>query len=1022
MRTNYSEIEITAQQAESLALQYYGLNGSAKKLPGYVDFNFHIKTDNDKAYTLKVSRPNTDQQTIAYQAALMQYLAKSKTPLDLPEIIIAKNGETSIHLGNGRFLRLLKWVPGRTLKCINPRSPNLLESWGKTAGILSRHLQGFDHPAAHRFDAWNPSETLFAKKYRNYIKEKEQLAIADYFWNLFEQSALPYLPESRKSVNHNDVHEQNLLASNDLKNPTITGVIDFGDALYTETINELAIACAYAAMDMPDPLSAMTHVVKGYHKIFSIEKKELTILFPLIGARLMITVANAAWNRHREPDNKYLFVSEKPAWDLLKKLKKINPALAHITFRNACGMEAHPQKELFKKLITETDLSPIVDFKNKKVADLDLSVGSLDLGNNSNFSTIKKFEKTIHRILEENNASFGMGGYGEVRPFYTTDAYKVEGNNGAQWRTVHLGIDIWANAGTPVFAPLDGKIFSVFDNSGDCNYGPTIILEHTLNASGVTVSNGNTAEGSLNFYTLYGHLSKESLIDKEKGMPVKKGEKIAEFGAPPTNGNWPPHLHFQIMLDMLGNEVDFPGVSYPDEKNIWKSTCPNPAIFFSKKIKTKKNKTIQAIITARKNMLGKSLSISYQKPLLVVRGHMQYLYDTSGRRYLDTVNNVAHVGHEHPEVTRAAQRQIGLLNTNTRYLHENIIRFSEELLSTLPPKLSVVHLVNSGSEANELAMRMTEAYTGSKEMIAVEVGYHGNTGRSVDVSSYKFDGKGGKGAPPQTHVVPIPDVFRGIYKNKKNAGEKYAAHVLEKIKKINANGRNIGGFICESILSCGGQIVLPENYLKFAYQFVRESGGLCIADEVQVGFGRVGNYFWGFEMQGVVPDIVTLGKPIGNGHPLAAVITTRQVADAFANGMEYFNTFGGNPVSCAIGSAVLKVVKENNLQQQALEVGNCLKNNLNQLKNKFPVIGDVRGHGLFLGFELIKNKETLQPAAEEAAYLINRMRERGILMSTDGPFHNVIKIKPPMCFNGDNVGFLIKNLEIVLRENFMAIK
>ncbi|MEO1259896.1 MAG: aminotransferase class III-fold pyridoxal phosphate-dependent enzyme [Bacteroidota bacterium] len=1022
MQTNYSDIEITTLQAEALALRYYGLKVSAKKLPGFVDFNFYIKTKNNEAYTLKVTRPASDPETIAYQTALLQHLEKTNTPLDLPTTILAKNGEASVPLGNNRFLRILKWVPGRILKSINPRSAELLESWGKTAALLSAHLNGFDHPAAHRFENWNPSETLYAKKYRAYIKEQEQLEIADYFWNLFETAALPFLPDLRKSVNHDDAHEQNLLVSQHLNNPEITGIIDFGDAIYTETINELAIACAYSAMGLPDPLSAISHVVGGYHKTFPIEEKELKVLFPLIGARLMITVANAAWNRHREPENEYLFVSEKPAWDLLKKLRSIPPELAYYTFRDTCGMEACPQKELFKKLISDVNLHPVVDFQNKQVTTLDLSVGSLDLGNNNNFATINKFEKTINSILEENNAEFGIGGYGEVRPFYTTDAYKVEGNNGAQWRTVHLGIDVWAAAGTPVCAPLAGKIFGVFDNAGDCNYGPTIILEHTLNANGVTVSNGNTATGeSLIFYSLYGHLSTESLAGKENGMLIEKGEKIAEFGAPPINGNWPPHLHFQIMLNMLGNKVDFPGVAYPEEINVWKSICPDPSLFFSKKIKTKKYAPASEIISARKNKLGKSLSISYERPLHIVRGYMQYLYDSTGRRFLDTVNNVAHVGHEHPKVVRAAQRQIGLLNTNTRYLHENIIRFSEELLATFPPELSVVHLVNSGSEANELAMRMVEAYTGSKEMIAVEVGYHGNTGRSVDVSSYKFDGKGGKGAPPKTHVVPIPDTFRGIYKNEKNAGEKYASHILEKINKLKSGGKNVGGFICESILSCGGQIVLPKNYLKNAYQFVRENGGLCIADEVQVGFGRVGEKFWGFELQEVVPDIVTLGKPIGNGHPLAAVVTTRKVADAFANGMEYFNTFGGNPVSCAIGSEVLKIVKENNWQKHALEAGNYLKNKLIELKNKFPVIGDVRGHGLFLGFELIKNIETLEPAAGQASYLANRMRERGILMSTDGPFHNVIKIKPPMCFNKQNADFLISNLEIVLAENYMAI-
>ncbi|MEM6698405.1 MAG: aminotransferase class III-fold pyridoxal phosphate-dependent enzyme, partial [Bacteroidota bacterium] len=329
---------------------------------------------------------------------------------------------------------------------------------------------------------------------------------------------------------------------------------------------------------------------------------------------------------------------------------------------------------------------------------------------------------------------------------------------------------------------------------------------------------------------------------------------------------------------------------------------------------------------------------------------------------------------------------------------------------------SVVHFVNSGSEANELALRMAKTYSGQKDMLAIEVGYHGNTNACIEVSSYKFDSKGGQGAPETTHLLPIPDTFRGKHRDTKTAGKKYAAYAQNMIEVLQNEGKSIAGVIVESILSCGGQIVLPPNYLKELYRIIRAAGGVCIADEVQVGMGRVGENFWGFELQGVVPDIVTIGKPIGNGHPLGAVVCTEAVANAFNNGMEYFNTFGGNPVSCAIGRAVLKVVQEENLQQHALEVGNYLKASLQQLQTKFPIIGDVRGHGLFLGIELIKESENLTPASEATAYLSNRIKELGILMGTDGPFHNVLKIKPPMCFSKENADVLVKRLGQVLGE------
>lgn len=1004
----HSILDIPAEEILKLAKVHYGITGAIKPLPGEEDFNYRLTSADGTAYTLKLSRPDADPEMVYFQADLLEYLTKPGMPRALPEIVRSKTGRQVVTLDNNRLLRLQKWVPGRMLAEVNPRTPGLLESWGTTCGMLSLHLSDYDHPAAHRFYKWNPSETLYSKKYQTFIQGEDKLEMADYFWNLFETQALPQLPNLRKSVNYNDAHEHNLLTNYDYQNPEVTGIIDFGDALYTETINELAIACAYACMYAPDPLDAAAHVVRGYHHIFSLQAEEVAVLFPLIGARLMITVANSAWNKHNEPENEYLTISEKPAWDLLKKLRNVSPALAHYTFRQACGWEACPTKPVFEYWVTQKgeSFAPVVHFEDQKVTTLDLSVGSLDLGNNANFDDIGSFKRTIDRMLEEQQALFGIGGYGEVRPFYSTDAYRVEGNSGAQWRTVHLGIDVWATAGTPVYSPIAGTIFSVFDNAGERNYGPTLILEHEVSEK-------------LTFYTLYGHLSRESLTQVKEGMPVARGQQIATIGPAPENGNWPPHLHFQIMLDMLGNKEDFPGVAFPDAREIWLSICPDPSPFFPNQIEFLEQKEEAAILAVRRKNLGKSLSLSYDRPLHMVRGYMQHLYDVTGRRYLDTVNNVPHVGHQHPRVVRAAERQLAVLNTNTRYLHNNIVAFAEELLATFPPELSVVHFVNSGSEANELALRMVEAYTGQKDMIAVEVGYHGNTGACIGISSYKFDGKGGKGAPSTTHIVPIPDTYRGLYKNDPEAGRKYAGHVQQAIQKVEKQGRKVGGFICESILSCGGQIVLPKGYLKEAYQYIRSVGGLCIADEVQVGFGRIGEAFWGFELQGVIPDIVTMGKPIGNGHPVAAVVTTQKVAGAFANGMEYFNTFGGNPVSCAIGREVLQVVKEEGLQAHALEIGNYLKKGLEELQVGFPLIGDVRGHGLFLGIELVSDPSTLEPAAAQAGYLANRMRERGILMSTDGPYHNVLKIKPPMCFNKSNADFLLENLAKVLKEDFL---
>lgn len=423
-------------------------------------------------------------------------------------------------------------------------------------------------------------------------------------------------------------------------------------------------------------------------------------------------------------------------------------------------------------------------------------------------------------------------------------------------------------------------------------------------------------------------------------------------------------------------------------------------------------------LASRRALLGGNLSVSYQKPLKIVRGWMQYLYDDAGRAYLDVYNNVPLVGHSHPRVVRAIQDQIALLNTNTRYLHDNIIRYAQRLTLLLPDPLRVCYFVNSGSEANELALRLARAHTGREDVIVLEHAYHGHTTTLIDISPYKFNGPGGRGRKPWVQVAPIPDDYRGPYRREDSAaGPKYAKHIAEILQNAHAQGRSIAAYIAETLPSVAGQIVFPPGYLAETYKHVRAAGGVCIADEVQVGFGRLGTQFWGFETQGVVPDIVVLGKPIGNAFPLAAVVTTPEIAASFNNGMEFFSTFGGNPVACAAGLAVLDVLEEEHLQENALRVGSYLIARLRSLQEKHELIGDVRGSGLFLGVDLVVDRQTREPAPNQASYVVNRLRERGILAGTDGPYHNVIKLRPPLVFSQADADLFASTLDEVLAED-----
>lgn len=1007
---NYNSIKITTQQAEKIAFDFFNVTGKATVLPGEIDFNFRIKVANSEGYILKISRPNEDADYLDFQQQLLQYVAQKENYLIAPKVITDIKGQSissyNDENGNLRTVRLLSWVSGRIWSNVNPQLNHLRYSLGEQCGKLTQALQGFNHPQAHREFVWDIAQSLWTKKHLNlFTKEKKE--IVAFYQNEFETSFTKY-EKLRKAVVHNDANDNNVVVSNELINPKVKAAIDYGDAVYTQIINDLAIACAYAIMNLNDPLEAALPIVKGYHSTFPLQESELEHLYNAIAMRLVISVTKSALNKIKEPDNAYLLISEKPAWEVLEKWFTINSDFALYHFRQSCGFSAHPNETKFNNWAAKNDFSTSYLFptlNNEGIHLLDLSVSNTWLGHQEDFDNLDFFQFKIDVLQKEHPQKIIAGGYLEPRAVYTSSEYDKIGNSGRESRTVHLGVDFWLPANTPVHALLEGEIVVAENDAGYKEYGGLIILKHTVEA--------------IDFYTLYGHLSLASLDRKKVGQIIKKNECIGFLGTPEENGSWAPHLHFQIMLSMLGYKKDYPGVAYYKQIDVWKGICPDPNVLFkSNELQEKTSISNDDLIQYRKQHLGKSLSLQYKVPIKMVRGSGQYLIDQYGQKYLDTVNNVAHVGHENYAVVKAGHEQMSLLNTNSRYLHDNINQLAKELIETLPPELSVLHFVNSGSEANELAIRMVKAATGERDIIASEVGYHGNANMCIDISSYKFDGKGGKGAPKHTHIFPLPDAYRGKHRGD-NSGSKYADEVQAQIDIIHKKDRSVGAFIIEPIISCGGQIELPEGFLPKAYEMVRAAGGLCISDEVQVGCGRLGKTFWGFQLHNVVPDIITIGKPLGNGHPLAAVACTQEVAEKFANGMEYFNTFGGNPVSCAIGAEVLRTVKREKLQENSLVVGEFLKNKLNLLARDFTIIGDVRGQGLFLGFELVD--AAMKPLGVQADYLANRMKDHGILMSIDGPDHNVLKIKPPIIFTQENAEELILYLKKIFAEDFMQL-
>ena len=420
------------------------------------------------------------------------------------------------------------------------------------------------------------------------------------------------------------------------------------------------------------------------------------------------------------------------------------------------------------------------------------------------------------------------------------------------------------------------------------------------------------------------------------------------------------------------------------------------------------------VLAARKRFTNPALFTLYAEPLMIVEGHMQYLFDETGRRYLDLFAGIVtvSVGHCHPRVTRAMQEQLATLaHTTTIYLHPNIARFAERLASKMPPGLDVTYFVNSGSEANDLAIMMARAYTGNQDVVAVRNSYHGGSPASMALTSHhtwKYPQQINSGM----HHAICPDPYRSPFSGSPEAIASQSAEDIRQLIRYSTPG-GIAAFIAEPIQGVGGATQGAPNYLREAYQVAREYGGLCIADEVQTGFGRTGNHFWGFQNSGVVPDIVTMAKGIGNGAPLAAVTTRREIAEVLTRRI-HFNTFGGNPVSMAAGLAVLDVIEQDDIQQNAAAMGARFRSGLEELERRHRLVGNVRGRGLMIGLELVRDRSTKEPAKEETLAVMEHAREMGVLLGKGGLDGNTLRIKPPMCLTAADVDFALDVLDQAL--------
>lgn len=779
---------------------------------------------------------------------------------------------------------------------------------------------------------------------------------------------------------------------------SVIGFIDFGDSVKTYLIAELAITLVYTMFNQPDPLKTAYYIIMGYNSSLPLDELECELLYYLIIARLATSILISSASSHANPNNQYILISQKPAFLLLKLFLETNPDYFKFLVRQACHF-----KDINPK--TPTLISLLKKSKDSfhHVLDLDFNQKEnfllLDFSNVSSiWSEVKnpgepaELSAHLFSILNSAKAKVGVGKYLEERNIYQSDNYIEQSDK----RTIHLGIDLFVKAETPVYTPLDGVVHSFANRDIALDYGPVIILKHTLE--------------NIVFYTLYGHLSQSSLTNLYVGKVFGKGSVVGYIGSYPSNGNWPPHLHFQLITEMLDYTGDYPGVCSKSRKKLWSSLSPNPNLILNieNSVFSESSLTRGEIILLRETFLASSLSLSYQEPLLITRGSGQYLYTDKGEEYLDGVNNVALVGHSNCKISKIFCEQSKMVNTNTRYLSPDIALYSKSLLEKFPKTLDKCFIVNSGSEANDLALRLAFAHTKKTDIVVMDQGYHGHLTSLIPLSTYKLK-KVGLIPPPYVHVAPLPS----------------SSDPIPQIKYFFEN-YPCAAFLCESAPSCAGQVLLDEHLLFEIAKLAKQFNVVMIMDEVQTGMGRLGTW-WGFEREqkndkeknSVVkegeaswnPDIVTLGKGLGGGMAIGGVVARKEIVESFEKiGMEYFNTFGGSNLACKIGLEVLKIIEEEKLIENAAFLGEILLEDLNHLKKNWKLIWDVRGKGLFIGIELMN--ENKEPAREEANWLVEYMKEEEkILLSTDGPNNNVIKFKPPMCWNIDNCMDLVKAIE-----------
>jgi 4-aminobutyrate aminotransferase-like enzyme/Ser/Thr protein kinase RdoA (MazF antagonist) len=954
--------QVSDAQAEEILATHYGLRARATSLGSQQDKNFVVTVDGEIVGVLKIANPAFNATEIEAQDLAAEKIAEAepllRTAVPLPNLAGQKCTALTGLVDGTAYVRLLRFLPGGTLLDSGYLSPTAVAGLGEVAGRVSRALEGFRHPGLDRVLQWDLRYgTAVVTELISYVTDPLHRARVDAAATEAWSQIAPIVDELPRQAVHLDLTDANVVVARRVDSSAHPdGVIDFGDLTNSWAVSELAITASSVLGHAGSEPTSILPAVRAFHAIRPLTTAEVDALWPLLVLRTAVLIVSGAQQARLDPDNPYLARQSGGEWRMFEQATSVPIDVMTEVIKADLGLAARP----------DPVAGSLIDVDPTSVVTLDLATTSdvYDSAFENDGSLKAGVEDGLARAAAQDGARLVVTQYAQPRLSRTRKLSQERPD------VVATGISIWPAAPIRLVAPWDGEV---------ADDGVTLRgVDFELTLSGVhAVASGSVSAG-------------EPLADAPADAWVEVG--VRPVGAPAA----PLLTRSELAPGWLALTRDprpllgLPGVAEPHTGDL---------------------------LSRRDASFAPVQEFYYRKPPQIERGKRHYLMSTAGRTYLDMVNNVTVLGHAHPRIADTAARQLRKLNTNSRFNYAAVVEFSERLAAMLPDPLDTVFLVNSGSEASDLAIRLATAMTGRRDVVAVREAYHGWTYGTDAVSTSTADNPNALATRPDwVHTVESPNSFRGKYRGAEAV--QYAREAVEQISQLVADGRPPAAFICESVYGNAGGMALPDGYLQQVYAAVRSAGGLAISDEVQVGYGRLGEWFWGFMQQTAVPDIVSVAKSTGNGYPLGAVITSRAVADGFRSQGYFFSSTGGSPLSCAIGMTVLDVLRDERLQENAARVGAHLKARLQALQHKHPIIGTVHGIGLYLGVEMVRDAETLEPAPEETSAICDRMLELGVVIQPTGDHMNILKTKPPLCIDLEAADFYVDTLDRVLTEGW----